>query len=351
MEKNPVTTLLEERHSSAAGPPAKREADAGAVHDSLSPARMIELLGQMERIRVFEETAEQLYTRGLIHGTMHLSIGQEATAVGIIAALQPTDFILSTHRGHGHCLAKGADPGRMMAEFMGKETGYCRGLGGSMHIADVEGGNLGANGIVAGGIPIAVGVGWSMKAQHRSEVCVVFFGDGASNEGAFHEALVCASLWRLPIIFVCENNHYAMSLPVAMGVPTTDISDRAAAYGIPGLTVDGNDLPAVYQASAAAVDRARSGQGPTLIESKTYRWRGHSKSDRNLYRTQDEIQLWKERDPIIRFRSQLIDQGVLDEARAEAISSAAKDAINAGVAFAEQSPEADPSILEHAVYA
>jgi TPP-dependent pyruvate/acetoin dehydrogenase alpha subunit len=233
--------------------------ERSTAFDRLQPDRMIELLGQMERIRVFEETAEQLYTRGLIHGTMHLSIGQEATAVGMIAALEPADYILSTHRGHGHCLAKGADPGRMMAEFMGKEAGYCRGLGGSMHIADVEGGNLGANGIVASGIPIAVGVGWSMQAQQRREICMVFFGDGASNEGAFHEALVCASLWHLPIVFVCENNHYAMSLPVQAGVPTANIAERAAAYQMPGVTVDGNDLPAVYAAAATAVELARAG--------------------------------------------------------------------------------------------
>jgi TPP-dependent pyruvate/acetoin dehydrogenase alpha subunit len=319
--------------------------------DWLPPERMIELLGQMERIRIFEETAEQLYMRGLIHGTMHLSIGQEATAVGAIATLDPNDFILSTHRGHGHCLAKGADPGRMMAEFMGKATGYCGGLGGSMHIADVEVGNLGANGIVAGGIPIAVGVGWSMKAQRRREICMVFFGDGASNEGAFHEALVCAAIWKLPIVFVCENNHYAMSLPVEVGVPTPHIADRAVAYGIPGATVDGNDLHAVYAATAAAAERARAGDGPSLIEAQTYRWRGHSKSDRNLFRTQEEIQSWKERDPIARFRTQLIDMGVLDESQAEALARQAKEAIGAAVAFAEQSPEPDPTILEDAVYA
>ena len=327
------------------------EMEQPAPRSQLSPERMIELLGQMERIRVFEETAEQLYMRGLIHGTMHLSIGQEATAVGTIGALEPSDYILSTHRGHGHCLAKGADPGRMMAEFMGKETGYCRGLGGSMHIADVEGGNLGANGIVAGGIPIAVGVGWSMRAQGRREVCVVFFGDGASNEGAFHEALVCAAIWKLPIIFVCENNHYAMSLPAQTGIPSEYIAERALAYYIPGVPVDGNDLLEVYDAAAAAVERARAGEGPTLIEAKTYRWRGHSKSDRNLYRTQEEIQSWKERDPIVRFRSYLIDAGVLDEAKAEAITREAKETINAGVTFAEQSPEPDPAILEDAVYA
>lgn len=320
---------------------------------ALSPERMIALLGQMERIRVFEETAEQLYMRGLVHGTMHLSIGQEATAVGSIAALEPSDYILSTHRGHGHCLAKGADPGRMMAEFMGKETGYCGGLGGSMHIADVAGGNLGANGIVAGGIPIAVGVGWSMKAQRRREVCMVFFGDGAANEGAFHEAMVCAAMWKLPIVFMCENNHYAMSLPVHTAVSTNDISARAAAYDIPGVSVDGNDLLAVYEAAVIAVERARASRGPTLIEAKTYRWRGHSKSDRNLYRTQDEIQQWKARDPILRFRSYLIDANVLDEAQAATITREAKDAINAGVAFAEGSaePDPDPARMEAAVYA
>lgn len=319
--------------------------------NELPAARMIELLGQMEHIRVFEETAEQLYVRGLIHGTMHLSIGQEATAVGAIAALEPSDYILSTHRGHGHCLAKGADPGRMMAEFMGKASGYCRGLGGSMHIADVEGGNLGANGIVAGGIPIAVGVGWSMRAQRRRQICMVFFGDGASNEGAFHEALVCAAIWKLPIVFVCENNHYAMSLPVQVGVPTADIAERAAAYQIPGIAVDGNDLPAVYEAAAAACARARAGAGPSLIEAKTYRWRGHSRSDRNLYRTQEEIQSWRERDPIGQFRARLIEAGLLDSARAEALSQAARAAIEAAVAFAEQSPEPDPALLEDAVYA
>jgi len=333
--------------------PLQAEAEPDNTAADLSPERMITLLGQMERIRVFEETAEQLYMRGLVHGTMHLSIGQEATAVGTIAALEPSDYILSTHRGHGHCLAKGADPGRMMAEFMGKETGYCGGLGGSMHIADVSVGNLGANGIVAGGIPIAVGVGWSMKAQRRREVCMVFFGDGAANEGAFHEAMVCAAMWKLPIIFVCENNHYAMSLSVRTAVSTDDISERAAAYDVPGVSVDGNDLLAVYEAAAIAVDRARTGHGPTLIEAKTYRWRGHSKSDRNLYRTQDEIQMWKARDPILRFRSYLVDADVLDEAHAAAITSEAKDAINAGVAFAEQSaePDPDPARMEAAVYA
>lgn len=321
------------------------------MRDELSSERLIELLRQMERIRAFEEMAEQLYMRGLIHGTMHLSIGQEATAVGAIAALEPTDFILSTHRGHGHCIAKGADLGKMMAEFMGKETGYCRGRGGSMHIADVEGGNLGANGIVAGGLPIAAGVGLSLQLQERAEVCIAFFGDGAANEGAFHEALNCAAIWKLPIIFICENNGYAMSMSVRDAFPKIDISERGAAYNIPGLTVDGNDLLAMYEVASIAVHRARSGRGPTLIEAKTYRWRGHSKSDRNLYRTQEEIEAWKGRDPIVRFRELLMAEGVLDAASSEAVSQSVKQDIADAVAFAEASPEPDPNELEAEVYA
>lgn len=317
----------------------------------LSPERLRDLLLQMERVRAFEETAEQLYMRGLVHGTMHLSIGQEASAVGAVAALEPSDYILSTHRGHGHCIAKGADLGRMMAEFMGKETGYCRGRGGSMHIADVEGGNLGANGIVAGGLPIAAGVGLSLQMQGRREVCMTFFGDGAANEGAFHEALNMAAIWRLPVIFFCENNVYAMSMAVHDAFAIDTISQRAAAYGMPGVTVDGNDLVAVYAAAAEAVARARRGEGPTLIEARTYRWRGHSKSDRNLYRTQAEIEEWKQRDPIPRLRERLLASGLLDAAGAEAITAQARDEVRAAVAFAEASPEPDPAALEDEVYA
>jgi acetoin:2,6-dichlorophenolindophenol oxidoreductase subunit alpha len=317
----------------------------------LSPEQLREALRQMERIRAFEEMAEQLYMRGLVHGTMHLSIGQEASAVGAVMALEPADYILSTHRGHGHCIAKGADLGRMMAEFMGRETGYCRGRGGSMHIADVEGGNLGANGIVAGGLPIAVGVGLSMQLQGRPQLCLTFFGDGAANEGAFHEALNVAAIWKLPVIFFCENNVYAMSMAVRDAFPTERISQRAAAYDIPGVTVDGNDLQAVYAAASEAVARARSGAGPSLIEAQTYRWRGHSKSDRNLYRTQDEIAEWRGRDPIARLRAGLLADGTLSQAEAELISAGVRDEIAAAVAFAEASPEPDPAALEDEVYA
>jgi len=305
----------------------------------------------MYTIRAFEEQAEQLYALGKIHGTMHLSIGMEASAVGAIAALRPDDLILSTHRGHGHCIAKEADLNRMMAEFMGKETGYCRGRGGSMHIADVEGGNLGANGVVAGGIPIAVGVGLSLKMQKRDQIILCFFGDGAANTGPFHEALNMAAIWTLPVVFVCENNQYAMSFSVKKAFAIEHISDRAAAYGMPGVTVDGNDLLAVYQAVSQAVKRAREGEGPSLIENVTYRWRGHSKSDANRYRTREEIEAWKQKCPIKRFRARLIEEGVLTEEEADQIEQEAYAAIDAAVAFAEASPEPALETIEEGVYA
>jgi pyruvate dehydrogenase E1 component alpha subunit len=282
---------------------------------------------------------------------MHLSIGQEASAVGACAALQPDDYILSTHRGHGHCIAKGAQVRLMMAEFMGKETGYCRGRGGSMHIADVEGGNLGANGIVAGGIPIATGVGLSLKMRHDPRICLTFFGDGAANEGAFHEALNMAAIWTLPVVFFCENNTYAMSMHVERAFPITNIADRAAAYGLPGLVVDGNDFFAVYAAAKAAVDRARAGGGPTLIEAKTYRWRGHSRSDRNLYRTQQEIEEWKQRDPITRLQNHLLELELLSEPECDMIRADVQAEIDAAVEFARNSPDPDPAGLEDEVYA
>ena len=318
---------------------------------TLTPERQRDLLRQMSLIRAFEEKAEELYAQGKIHGTMHLSIGMEASAVGAVAALQPDDYILSTHRGHGHCIAKGADLDRMMAEFMGKETGYCRGRGGSMHIADVAGGNLGANGVVAGGIPIAVGVGLSQKMQGTGRVCLCFFGDGAANSGPFHEALNMAAIWTLPVVFVCENNQYAMSYPASKAFAIPRISDRAAGYGMPGETVDGNDLNAVYAAVSRAVERARAGEGPSLVENVTYRWRGHSKSDANRYRSREEIEAWKEKDPIARFERWLAQTINLNESDARAIEQAAYAAIEAAVAFADASPEPDLAAIEEGVYA
>lgn len=317
----------------------------------LTAVDLQEALRKMHLIRLFEEKAESLYALGKIHGTMHLSIGQEASAVGACLALKPDDTILSTHRGHGHCIGKGAEPRLMMAEFFGKEVGYCRGRGGSMHIADVAGGNLGANGIVAGGIPLSTGVGLSIKMQQLGKVCLTFFGDGAANEGAFHESLNLAAIWQLPVVYICENNQYAMSMPVEAAFPIAQISQRAVAYNMPGVTVDGNDLLAVYAAVKTAVARARAGEGPSLIETVTYRWRGHSKSDRQRYRTRDEVKAWQARDPIVHLEQQLLRAGLLDEVQLAEIAAAARQTIEASVAFAEAAADPDPASILEGVYA
>jgi 2-oxoisovalerate dehydrogenase E1 component len=313
--------------------------------------RLIDWLYQMLFIRAFEETVEQLYAAGKMHGTMHLSIGQEAVAVGAIAALRPDDYITSTHRGHGHAIAKGQDLQAMLAELLGKETGVCRGRGGSMHLADLERGNLGANGIVAGGIPIAVGAGLSIRMQGQDRVVLCFFGDGAANHGNFHEGLNMAAIWRLPVVFLCENNQYAMSMPLRQAMAAPRVADRAAAYGIPGETVDGMDVVAVYRAVRAAVERARRGEGPTLIEAITYRYRGHSKSDRQVYRTKDEVQAWMARDPIARLREALIARGWLSEAEAAALEERAREAVAEALRAAEGDPEPDVAQLTEGVYA
>lgn len=313
----------------------------------ISPEQAMSMLRTMMTIRAFEEMAEELFARGLVHGTMHLSIGQEASAVGLSTPLRPDDYLLNTHRGHGHCLAWGSKPELMMAEFMGKETGYCRGRGGSMHIADVDANNLGANGIVAGGIPISVGVGLSVKMRKTDQVVASVFGDGAANEGAFHESLNMASIWNLPVIYYCENNQYAMSMSVEKAFNINQISQRAAAYGIPGVTVDGNDVLAVFDAVKEAVERARAGNGPTLIEALTYRYKGHSKSDRQLYRTRDEVKDWQNRDPINRFADFL---GLEDEIR-EKMMAETRQSIDEAVEFANDSPEPDISTIMEGVYA
>ena len=290
-------------------------------------------------IRKFEEGAEDCYMRGLIHGTMHLSIGQEASAVGACMSLSDADKITSTHRGHGHCLAKGAGVEKMFAEFFGKETGYCRGRGGSMHIADVARGNLGANGIVGGGLPIAVGSALSAKRLGTGAVTVCFFGDGANNEGAFHEALNMASIWKLPVIFVCENNKYGMSVSTERSTAVKSIADRAVAYAMPGVSLDGNDFSAVVEAVDAAVARARAGDGPSLIENLTYRTRGHSRSDRNRYRSKEEIALWAERDPIPRLAKMLVSHGVMTKVEVEEMEVATANEIASGIESAQSAPE------------
>lgn len=317
----------------------------------LERADLVRMLHQMMLIRAFEEAAEQLYLQGMIHGTMHLSIGQEASAVGACAALRPDDYILSTHRGHGHCIAKGAKVSLMMAEFMGKDAGYCRGRGGSMHMADVDTGNLGANGIVAGGVPMAAGVGLSIKLQHQPRVVLVFFGDGAANEGAFHESINMSSIWDLPVVYFCENNQYAMSMAITRSAKIEKLSERAASYGIPGVTVDGNDLVAVYTATREAVARARGGGGPTLIEARTYRWKGHSKSDKQRYRTKEEVKEWQDRDPIGRLAARLTEAGLLDEAEQAQLAAKVEEEMRTSIDFAKSCAEPDPNTILEGVYA
>lgn len=308
-------------------------------------------LHTMWSIRRFEEAVDDLFARGLMHGTMHLSIGQEASATGVCMALRSDDAITSTHRGHGHCIGKGADLTRMMAELLAKETGYCRGRGGSMHIADVATGNLGANGIVAGGIPIATGAALAYKMRGEDRVVACFFGDGATNEGAFHEAVNLAAIWKLPVVFICENNKYGMSFSTEKSMAVENIADRAAAYGIPGVTVDGNDVSAVYEATRTAVERARAGEGPTLVENLTYRWKGHSKSDKNLYRTKEEISEWRALDPILRFEAELKESGLLTDEDIQAVRTLAMEEMRDAVRTANAAPDADPSDLLDAVFA
>jgi TPP-dependent pyruvate/acetoin dehydrogenase alpha subunit len=341
---------MSDRAIDAPEPAAPEASNRPAVYARLSVAELHLALRRMLRIRRFEEAAEDSYIRGLSYGTMHLSIGQEATAVGVCAPLSDADYITSTHRGHGHCIAKGADLKPMFAEFLGRETGYCKGRGGSMHIADPSRGNLGANGIVGGGLPIAVGAALTAKRRGQGAVAVAFFGDGANNEGAFHEALNLASVWKLPVVFVCENNQYAMSTSIARSTAVGNVAERASAYAMPAEIVDGNSFAPVADASFRAVERARAGGGPTLIEAKTYRTRGHSRSDRNRYRSREEIESWKTRDPIAGFEAELIAFGLASADEIAAIDAETRAEMAAAIEFAMASPTPDPAALTRDVY-
>ncbi len=322
----------------------------------------LDMLRQMIEIRLFEDTMSDLMGRDIIRGASHLSAGQEAVPVGAIAALRDDDYITSTHRGHGHCHAHGdrhaktpeekqAHMNRMMAEIMGKVTGYCKGKGGSMHIADVEHGNLGATAIVGGNIPVATGAGLAIKLRGEDRVVLCFFGEGAVNNGAFHEAVNMAAIWDLPVVYICENNLYAMSVPWQKASKLPNVADRAQAYGIPGVTVDGQDVIAVYQVVSEAVARARRGEGPTLIEAKTYRYYGHSRSDPKRYRTREEERYWREkRDPIQNFKERLIRAGWLTEEEYAEIERAAERKLQAAVEFGLKSPEPPPDELYKDVY-
>jgi pyruvate dehydrogenase E1 component alpha subunit len=326
-------------------------ATGAGLLDELPKEKLAWMLQKMCETRCFEEKAEELYIRGQVHGTMHLSIGMEAASTGAIAALQPDDLIIHHHRGHGHTIAKGADLTLMMAEFLGKEPGYCRGRGGSMHIADIPGGNLGATGVVGSGIPTSVGIALALQMRKSEKILLSFFGDGATNLGEFHESLNMASVWKLPVVFLCDNNQYGMSAAIDKVTNIDRLSTRAVSYGIPGETTDGNDVLAVYQATRTAIDRARAGEGPSLVENLTYRWRGHSKSDRNLYRTQAEIDDWKSRDPIVRFKKILVEAKVMTDEEVEAIDQQAKATIDQAADEAVNLPEPSPDNMEDEVYA
>jgi pyruvate dehydrogenase E1 component alpha subunit len=310
-----------------------------SLSPNLPPDKQREMLRQMLMIRRFEERASADYLAGKIYGVVHCYIGEEAVAVGVCSTLKRDDRIISTHRGHGHCIAKGADLNRMMAELYGRQTGYCKGKGGSMHIADFDIGMLGANGIVAGGISIITGAGLAAQMEGKRGVAVSFFGDGASNAGPFHECLNIAAAWKLPMIYVCENNMYAAQTAAAVTHALSDVAAKAAGYGIPGVVVDGNDIFAVYQATNRAVERARAGEGPTLIECKTYRWRAHTeRRGQPDPRDPAEIEAWKGRDPITRLERQLRDQGHLDDAGLRSMEGDVMRVLEAAVTFADASP-------------
>jgi len=307
---------------------------------SITKDQKIEMLKLIIKIRRFEERTIQLYQTAKIWGYLHPYIGEEAVAVGTCAAINKTDYIVSTHRGHGHSIAKGADLNRMMAELLGKATGYCKGRGGSMHIADTELGMLGANGIVGGGIPISVGAGFSCKMEGKSRITICFFSDGASNNGVFHESLNMASIFKLPVIYVCENNMYAISMSCNESVSCGNIADRAVSYGIPGDIVDGSDPIDVFEAVQRAVKHAREGKGPTLIEAKTYRFGGHHPNDPAEYRDKKEVDYYKkEKDPVINFKKKLIDEKIISESDIEMIEKGIMKEVEDSVRFAEDSPE------------
>jgi len=312
--------------------------------------RLIKIYKTMNKIRKFEEKALQLFESNRLRGSVHLCIGQEAIAATVCSHLRDEDYITSTHRGHGHCIAKGAELGKAMAELMGRATGYCKGRGGSMHIADLTKGNLGANAIVAGGMPIAVGAGLAAHMRKTDQVAVTFFGDGASNQGAFHEAINIAALWKLPVIFVCENNGFGISVPQRESTSVEDISDRGTAYGIPGIKVDGNDVLAIDEVIKTAVDRAKAGEGPTLIECKTYRWMGHWTGDPQVYRTREEVDQWKQKCPIKRLREYMINNKILNENEIIDIESDIQGQVEEATRFALESPEPDPATVMEDVF-
>jgi TPP-dependent pyruvate/acetoin dehydrogenase alpha subunit len=313
--------------------------------------KLLDMYRTMVRIRRFEERTAKEFAAGKIPGSVHLYIGEEAVGTGVISHLRKDDYIFSTHRGHGHLIAKGGKTDRAMAELFAKKTGYCLGKGGSMHIADTDIGMLGAAGIVGSGITLANGAALSSVLRKTDQVTVCFFGDGASNRGSFHEGINLAAVWCLPVIFVCENNLWAVSVPTSCSLKIRDIADRAVGYGIPGVVVDGMDVLAVYEVAGEAVARARSGGGPTLIEAKTYRYRGHFEGDSGIYRPKEEVEAWLKRDPIKLYQEKLLEMKVITPEMAKQIDEEALAEMDAAVKFAEESPPPGPEEVLNGVYA
>ena len=308
-------------------------------------------LRDMKRIRAFEERIDRLFVEARIHGTTHLCIGQEAIPVGACAAIEPTDLASGSHRGHGLAIAKGLATDRLMAELLGRRDGYCQGKGGTQHVASFAHGFLGTNGITGGGIPIATGAALSAKLRNTGQAVLSFFGDGATNQGTFHESLNMAALWKLPVVYVCENNLYAMSTAIRDVTSVQHLAQRAVAYNMPAVTIDGNDVLLVHEAVARAVEGARTGQGPTFVECETYRHCGHSKSDQCEYRADAEEAAWYERDPIRKSEQRLLEAGELTPEALSALDAAVAAEIEAALAFAESSPPLDPSVASENVYA
>jgi len=318
---------------------------------TITHEQQIEMFRQMWLVRYFEEAAIRLYGEGYYRGSTHPYIAQEATAIAVCAALEPTDPVLATYRGHGACIAKGADPKRMMAELLGKETGLCKGKGGSMHLSDTNLNFIGSNAIVAAHIPMAGGIALSHQLDGSQAVTVCFFGDGASCEGIFYETCNMAALWKLPLILICENNEFAISTHVSESISVPDIAIRAQGFGFPGVTVDGRDVYAVYEATREAVDRARRGDGPTLIEAKTVRWTRHSAVSAGGYGSGGEGERWQQTDPIPRYQQVLIEQGILTQEQASQIEEESRQIIEEAVGFAINSPVPAPEELYEDIFA
>ena len=311
----------------------------GIKQVKINKKEKLSLLKQMLLVRAFEEKAGELFQQNLIPGFIHLSIGEEASSVGTCCVLRSDDYVASTHRGHGHLIAKGADPKLMFAELLGKATGYCKGKGGSMHIADFSIGILGANGVVGGGFPIIIGAGLSIKLRKTDQVGIVFFGDGASNRGTFHEAANMAAIWKLPVVFVCENNLYASTTPADYSLSGGSVAGRASSYGMPGYVTDGNDILDVRKMVGEAVKRARTGKGPSIVENKTYRYRGHFEGDPQKYRSQKEIDAFRRKcDPIELFRTILKKEGTLSDKLYEDLRQEAGNIIEEAVEYAQKAP-------------